>query len=195
MGTQGTKLQNNPQAMQAFNRAVEGAKSQTQETKPSIKEMRNLLASPEISSAMMDILQASSLSKPQRIFLEEVFIKRKTRKIAISKAFGRDLGYQEDAVAVGILNHPEVKDFLDMIKLFYIQVAPIAALKEVEIMIDERTSTSDALKAAKQISDKAGLATEEGEGKHLPVNIQINIPAQNQTPEPKTIIDMPDKGG
>lgn len=180
-------IKGNPEAEEAFNRAIESAKNLPPEEKPSIKDARSLLTTPTVSAAMMDILEASRMTEPQKEFLKEVFLEGNTRKAAIRKAFNRNLKGQEDAVATGILNHPDVREFLDTIKLFYVQVAPMAAMVETGVLLDERATNKDKLQAARQITSKAGIGEEGEQRGHLPVNITINMPNS----EPRTIIEMP----
>jgi hypothetical protein len=178
-------IKDNPEAQKAFERAVEEGKK-ANDNKPTIKDTKSLLATPAISEAMMDILETSRLTEPQKTFLREVFINRSTRKDAVQTAFNRNLKGQEDAVATGILNHPDVQEFLDMVRMFYVQVAPVAALKEVEVMLDPRSTNKDKLTAAKQISAKGGVTEIQEEKGNLPVNITVNMPSQ----EPRTVIEM-----
>lgn len=179
-------IKGNPKAEEAFQRAIESAKNLPKEEKPTIKDTKSLLQTPAIGEAMLDILEASRMSEPQKRFLEEVFIHGNTRKGALAKAFNRNLKGQEDAVATGILNHPDVQEFLDTVRLFYVEVAPFAALKETEILLSPNSSAKDKLQAAKQIKSTAGIGEEVEKKGHLPVNITINMPNS----EPKTVIDM-----
>jgi len=178
-----TKLLQKPAVKLQLDHAVEIAKDK-QSVNPSLKDVRELLAIKEVSTILENILDTSSLSEPIKNYLKEVFIERKTPKKAINKVFGRDLGYQEEALKEGIMHSPAVKDFLEVVKLFYVRVAPIAAVREVEILLTGKDK--EALTAAKGIKQSAGLIEEPQKGSQLPVNITINMPG---SPKPEPVIE------
>lgn len=172
-------LSKNPEAQAKLQEAIELGLQKTGKVKEKLGDIRGLLASPEISNAMTDILEMSNLSTVQKKFLKMVFIEKVPKKKAIARSFGRDLGYQEEAITQGIMNHTAVKEFLDMVKMFYVKVSPIAALKEVEILMSDDTPADVKLKAAASISSKAGIGERADAARDLPVNIQINMPTVN----------------
>lgn len=171
-------LKTNPESQIALKKAIQVGLDKKQ---TSLTSIRSLLSSPAIQAAMDDILETSSMTENQKIYLREVFFKRSPKKKAIKKAFGRDLGYQEEAIVTGMMNHPEVKEFVNMVKLFYVQVSPIAAVSEVEVLLNPKTSQETKLAAANSIQKKAGIFEEAEGAKDLPVNLVINMPGSNPT--------------
>ena len=174
-----------------LNKAVSIANTMKEQT-PSTTTIKELLRNEDIRSVMEDILETSRMTEPMKAYIRGVFIERKTKKQAIQKAFGRDLGYQEEAITGSIMESAPVKEFVDMIKMFYVRVAPIAALKEVEVMLDPHTDAENKLKAARQIKEGAGIGTDGGKGQQLPVRIVINMPQQTNI---NAKISLPEKGG
>lgn len=167
-------IKKEPLAQAALKEAIQRGLDTKQTS--SIADVRNLLASPGIRECMEDILNTSTMTEPIKEYLRLVFLEKKSQKKAIRKAFGADLGYQENLVTTGVMNHPEVKAFLEMVKSFYVQVSPIAALKEIEILMKPTTSDETRLKAIENIHKKAGLLDSEGAKKELPVTLVINMP-------------------
>ena len=171
-------LRSNPESQVALTKAI---KVGLDTKKTSLSSIRSLLSSKAIQDAMEDILETSNMTENQKIYLREVFFKRSPKKKAIKKAFGRDLGYQEEAIVTGMMNHPEVREFVNMVKLFYVQVSPIAAVSEVEVLLNPKTSQETKLAAANSIQKKAGIFEEAEGAKDLPVNLVINMPGSNPT--------------
>lgn len=174
------KLLEKPQVRQKLDEAVHIARVIKEKNPLAVKGLREMMANDEISSAMEDILEVSPMSQQMKIYIRSVFIDKLSKKKSIQKAFGKDLGYQEEAIAGSIMENPAVKEFVDLIKEFYINVAPIAALKEMDIMLTTKNEEV-ALKAARQIKEGAGIGVEQKEGNHLPVRIVINMPQQHNT--------------
>lgn len=175
MTKKGKGIDKDPRAKQALEQAVAIGLNSTDRT--NIRDVRGLLASPGIRDCMEDILNTSSMSEPMKVYIRELFFEKKSQKKAIAKAFGTDLGYQEEIITAGVMNHVEVKRFLEMIKLFYVQVSPIASLKEVEILLKPTTTDDNRLKAIESIHKKAGLLGDSSSSKkELPVQLVINMP-------------------
>lgn len=158
--------------------ALDRARSEAQ--KISVKELnQGLLKSPGIANAMIDILESSSMSESQKEFIRLVFVERMSKAKAVEEVFGKAAVPTKELISMGILNQPAVKEFLELIKLFYIEASPLAALTELKVMLDEKTEAKDKLAAAKQIKSTAGLAEDsEQVRKALPVQININMPGQ-----------------
>lgn len=174
------KLLSNPHIKQNLQKAEETAKSLQREN-PSLTSIRNLMKSEELRDIMDDILDLSNISKPQKKYLKAVFLEKKSKKKAIKEAFGRDLGYQEEAIAQGIMDHPAVQEFVELVKLFYVKVAPVAALKEVEMMLDPKTDDKVRAGVIKSIKATAGVGGDSVDKGDLPVRIVINMPQQHNT--------------
>jgi len=138
---------------------------------------KGLLNKPTIANAMTDILEASSMQESAKEFIRLVFVERISKAKAVEEVFGKNAVPNKDLISMGVLNQPAVKEFLELIKLFYIEVSPLAALTEVGVLMDENTGAKEKLQAAKQIKATAGLTEEEEGGKkQLPVQITINMP-------------------
>jgi len=172
------KLTENPEVQIKIDNAVVIAEKK-KKTKPTLNSVRELLSIKEVSTIFEDILATSSISEPFKKYLKGVFIDKKSRRIAIQSAFGRDIAYKEEKISEGIMNNPAVKDFLELIKLFYIRVAPVAALKEVELMMSNNPKV--ALEAAKDIRAAAGIGDSPDKGSDLPVRVIINMGGANPT--------------
>ena len=145
-----------------------------------VKNIRELVSNPQIREILSNILELSPLTTPQKSYLKSVFIDGLTTKKAIRKAFGRDLGYGEELVVEGLAKNEAVEEFIAIIKNLYIQVAPVAVLKEVEIMLSPFTPERERLKASMDIQDRAGLGNDNlgSSAKNLPVQVIINTPVQ-----------------
>lgn len=90
---------------------------------------------------------------------------------------GRDVGYAADHITTGLLNNPAVKEFEEVIKIFYMRAVPIAQLKEVEMILNPMVKDKVKLDAIKDIQDRAGMGAQIKPAT-LPVNVIVNIPTQ-----------------
>lgn len=144
-----------------------------------ISSIRTMLKTKEICEAMEDIINMSSVSTGVKTFLKAVFLEQLSKKKAIQKAFGKDLGYQEEILSRGLMENPSVKEFVAILKQFYVQIAPIAMLKEVDIMLDPMTDKKVALQASMDIQDRAMPTAQKG-NLAQPVTVIINAPNGNQ---------------
>lgn len=171
-------LLQNPEVQIKLDKAVEIV-NEKKAHDPTLTDVRNFLGLKEVGSILESILETSSLQKPMKDYLKAVFIQRLPKKRALTKVFGRDLGYQEEALTDGIMHNAAVKEFLEIIKLFYVRVAPIAAVKEVEILLTGKHK--DALAAAKAIKQGAGIIEESSKPPALPVSVIIQMPGSNPT--------------
>lgn len=61
-------------------------------------------------------------------------------------------------------------------KSLLLQLSPLATIRMAEIMLDKNTPVETALKAAKDIMDRAGLSQNQAPANNLPVNVVIKIP-------------------
>lgn len=142
--------------------------------------IKKIVANDDIKAMLLDILELSYISPSQKAFLKATFIEGVPENKAIKRIFGRDLGYQAEAIKLGIMQSAAVKEYMDIIKSLYIRIAPVAQLKEVEIMLNPFTKSETALKAAKDIQDRAGVGT-DGQKSQLPVTVVIQLPGANPT--------------
>lgn len=140
-----------------------------------ITSIRSLLKTPEIKEAFEDIINMSAMSPAQKIWLKSVFIDQEPQKKAIEKAFGKDLGYQEEIISHAILSQKQIQEFADLMRSFYVKASPIAFLKEIDIMMNPLNDPKVQLAAAKDIQDRA-LPQSSGKSGALPVSIVINMP-------------------
>lgn len=179
-----------PLVQDRLEKAVHIAKALKEKNPVAIRGFRELMQDDEITAAMEDILEVSTMSAPMKTYIRSVFIDKLSKPKAIKKAFGRDLGYQEEALVGSIMENPAVKEFVELVKEFYVRAAPIAALKEVDIMLSTKNEEV-ALKAARQIKEGAGIGVEQKGQNQLPVKIVINMPGAQQK---NTQIIMPKVG-
>jgi len=126
------------------------------------------------------------MSDSQKSYIKAIYIEQKSEQQAIRKVLGFDPGYAKGAFKIGLLKNPAVKEFLDVIKLFYIQIAPVAQLKEVDLMLTARDPEVQ-LRAAKDIQDRAHLGPESDKAA-LPVTVVLNLPQQTNV---TTVVEKP----
>ena len=143
-------------------------------TKQSITSIRTLIANPEIKGLLEEIIDMSAMSEPQKNFVRAVFVEGLSQKKAVKAAFGNDLGYGAEITDRAMLQTSQIKEFADIIKGIYIKVAPVAVMKEVEVML---TGDHDqALAAARDLQDRAGAGANAANQNNLPVQVIINMP-------------------
>jgi len=141
-----------------------------------IRTLKELIATKEMKEALEEILNLSRLAPAQKAFLKAVIIDRLSQRKALQKAFGRDLGYEQELISRALFSDPAVKEVIAAIRQIYLQVVPIAILKEIDIMLDPKNDPEIQLRAAQDIQNRAGL-TEQGGGRgSLPVTVIINAP-------------------
>lgn len=162
--------------------AMEKAAAAAQELRlkdPKMTDLRAVMKSKDMQQAFNEMIEFSAMSEPLKKYVRGVLIEKKTKRKALQKAFGRDLGYQEEALSAAIMNNPSVKDFVDLVKEFHKRMAPVAAMKEVEIMFDPKVDAKTRLDAAKDIQNRAGVVDQSNaRSTVLPVTVQINMPQQ-----------------
>lgn len=179
MGKAKTIALDDPVIQTKLSRAVETGKVVSKREK--ISSVRELLKTKEIKEAMEDIIMMSGMSPAQKTFLKSLFIEGESKKKAIKKAFGKDLGYQEEIISQGLLSQKGIKEFVAFLKQFYVQVSPIAILKEVDIMLNPLTDPKVALQASMDIQNRA-MPGQSGGSQQLPHTLIINMPgSQNMT--------------
>lgn len=176
------RLLQNPHIKTTFNDAISTAKN-LQRGDPTMTDVRKLLRTKQMSAILESMIELSPLPEPQRIFLKEVFIKKTPRQKAIKKAIGTQHGYDEEKLVESLVKHPVVKEFVDLVKLMYIQVAPIAALKEVEMILNPTTKQEVRLDAIKDVQNRAGIRSDsDTKSEELPVQVIINMPTAHSAP-------------
>jgi hypothetical protein len=150
---------------------------------------------------MVAIIDTSNMNEAYKKFIKMVFIDGIDKESALTKV-SNALGERLDPVAKNetinsILQHPEVKDFLEMLKLWYVQVAPVAALTEIDIMLNLATPADVRLKASQSVLKRAGLGDEEDKKGQLPVQVNILMPAPKEVqplPEVKIVEPIIENG-
>ena len=172
------KLIDKPEVKNDYDKALELIKQQ-KALEPT-KSLKAIIATDDVKEILLDILQNSFMSPVQKAYLKGIFIDKLPEKKVIKAVFGRDLGYQADAIRLGITNSKAVKEYMELIKLMYINVVPVAQMKEVEIMLNPFVKPETQLKAAKDIQDRAGLGQDDTKTA-LPVTVIINMPGANPT--------------
>ena len=165
---------NKEEQLKKIEEAVEVAKERGLTTIP----LKDIVANDDISALIGNILDLSGMTTAQKAFFKAIFLEKKDQRQALKKAIGTDPGYQTEVFREGLMRHKAVKEFMEMMKLFYIRVAPIAQLKEVELLLTSKDDDT-VLKAAKDIQDRANLGA-EGQKASLPVQVIINMPGQPQ---------------
>jgi len=145
-----------------------------------IKSVRDIVRTPELKEILVDLLGMSNMAEPQKAFLKALFIDGMTQHEAIQEAFGRDLGYAEEPTARAIRQQKSIQEFVGIIKRIYVQLVPVAILKEVDIMLDPVADKELQLRAAQDIQDRAGIGT-TGPANKLPVTVIINPPPGTPT--------------
>ena len=178
-----TSLKENPKAVAALDEAITSSLFE-KASRPSITGIKKLLGSKETKDAMLQIIDLSSMNEAYKKFLRLVFIEGVGKESALNKispALGKEFDpVAKNATINNILQHPEVKDFLEMLKLWYVQVAPVAALTEVDIMLSLTTPADVKLKAAQSVLKRGGMGDDEGKKDTLPVMVNIIMPPQVQ---------------
>jgi len=75
-----------------------------------------------------------------------------------------------------LVKQEDIKNFLDLIRQIYVQIVPLAVVKEVDLLLDPNTSDDVKLRAAQDIQNRAGISEETTP--NLPVKLVINAPQE-----------------
>ena len=171
-----TKLSEKPEVKEDFEKALALiAEKQLAHRDVSIKK---IVANDDIRAILLDVLELSYMSPAQKAYLKATFIEGIPEKTALKRVLGRDPGAKVEELKLGLLQSNAVKEYTEIIKSLYIRIAPVAQLKEVEIMLDPFTKKETALKAAKDLQDRAGIGADSKQPQ-LPVSVIINMPGAN----------------
>lgn len=75
-----------------------------------------------------------------------------------------------------MVKQDDIKNFLELIRQIYVQIVPLAVVKEVDLLLDPNTSDDVRLRAAQDIQNRAGISEESTS--NLPVKLVINAPQE-----------------
>ncbi len=174
------KLIDKPKVKEDFEKAL--TKFKEQKSLDPQKKVRDIIASDDVKEILLDILDQSFMSPTQKAYIKGVLIERLPERKVIKQIFGYDPGYHVEEHKLAMQRSKAVKEYMDIIKMIYINVVPVAQMTELEVMLSPYTKAETKLKAAKDIQDRAGL-TKDGEDTKtkLPVTLIINMPGANPT--------------
>jgi hypothetical protein len=134
-----------------------------------------------MKEAVTDLIETSSLNKAQKKYLKYLLVDGLRPDQAFSKTTGLHPKFQEknfDNVVLGqqLVKQDDIKNFLELIRQIYVQIVPLAVVKEVDLLLDPNTSDDVRLRAAQDIQNRAGISEESTS--NLPVKLVINAPQE-----------------
>jgi len=133
-----------------------------------------------MKEAVTDLIETSSLNKIQKKYLKYLLVEGLRPDQAFSKTTGLHSKFKEnfDNVVLGqqLVKQEDIKNFLDLIRQIYVQIVPLAVVKEVDLLLDPNTSDDVKLRAAQDIQNRAGISEETTP--NLPVKLVINAPQE-----------------
>lgn len=121
------------------------------------------------------MIETSSLNRVQKKYLKFLLVDGLSKKEALSKATGLSDNFDTLILGEEIVKQDDIKHFLDLIRQIYVQIVPLAVVKEVDLMLNPNTSDDVKLRAAQDIQNRAGISEAPSVSK-LPVNLVINPP-------------------
>jgi len=121
------------------------------------------------------LIETSSLNRVQKKYLSFLLVDGLSKKEALSKATGLSDNFDTLILGEEIVKQDDIKNFLDLIRQIYVQIVPLAVVKEVDLMLNPNTSDDVKLRAAQDIQNRAGIS-EAPNANRLPVNLVINPP-------------------
>ena len=172
------KLLAKPEVQKELAAAVELGKREASRVPSHILHLRELLSQDAIAAVFDSILETSPINQIQKDYIKAVFIKQKDPKKAMKKLVGRDAGAGEQALYKAMMNHPAIKEFEEVVRIFYMRAVPVAQMKELEMIFNPLVKDKVKLDAIKDIQDRAGMGAQVKQP-GLPVNVIVNIPTQH----------------
>ncbi|MGB9832845.1 MAG: hypothetical protein ACPLPP_05015 [Caldisericum exile] len=133
-----------------------------------------------MKEAVADLIEFSSLNKVQKKYLKFLLVDGLDKQLALSKATGLAPSFNTMVLGEEIVKQDDIKSFLDLIRSIYVQIVPLAVVKEVDLMLSPNTSDDVKLRAAQDIQNRAGV-TETATSQNLPVKLVINPPTGEKT--------------
>ena len=149
-----------------------GRKAQSLYQKP--LKLKQLLATKEMKEAVGDLIETSSLNRIQKKYLKYLLVDNLSKTKAFQKATGLEEGFDTFVLGEEIVKQEDIKNFLDLIRQIYVQIVPLAVVKEVDLLLSPKTSDDVKLRAAQDIQNRAGIS--EDTTSNLPVKLIINAP-------------------
>lgn len=137
---------------------------------------------PEIKQILIDILEKATMPESQKDYIKNYFFHNWTLKQAFQITKGREAKDDKEALREGksILESPAVKEFLEVIRAFYVSVLPVAATKKMQMLLDPNTKDGVRIEIIKNIEETAGVTSQQKQAQ-LPYNVTINVPVQQNT--------------
>lgn len=181
------RLAQQPEVQEKVQEAIELAKKRKDDkafrSLESGEGMRAALRDPDVRKVLEDILESSTIiPEPQKEYIRNYFYHGWNLKQAFEITRGRAPTSDAEARREGksIMESPPVKEFLEVIRMFYVGVLPITATKKMEMLFDPTTKGGVKLEIIKDIEEKAGV-TGQQKAVALPYNVTINVPVQQNT--------------
>lgn len=160
---------------------------------PTVRDIRQLMSDKKLRNAVENLLELSTMTEPQKQFIKSLFIKGESKKTAIRKAFGKDLGYREEILSRSIMKTAPVQEFVKALREIYVKAAPLAIITELDLMLSSKDEKVR-LVAAQSVQKKAGLDQASQKSGDLPVQVVINMPGAKTENKNLTVIQEPANG-
>ena len=145
-----------------------------------------VVSSAPVKEAFLELMKTAHLPEPLRKMAIYIFGDNMDDKEAIKKAFGMELPAED--VMTAFYNDPAAKRVIDMIRSWYVSIAPMAAMRETEMLLSDEWDYLKATEKAKLIESvhqKAGVIEVDPTGnKVVPVQVNIIVPQAPAQPAP-----------
>lgn len=137
--------------------------------------LNKLIFSPKVRNAIDELISSSTMPQASKEFFKSIFSNQREKRRLVRAILG-DENNLTNLFYGSVMNDEQTIKFVNLMKSLLLQLSPLATIRMAEIMLDKNTPVETALKAAKDIMDRAGLSQNQSSANNLPVNVVIKIP-------------------
>lgn len=151
--------------------------------------LNKLIFSPKVKNAIDELISSSSMPEASKDFFKSMFGNNKEKRKIVRAILGDEQNLTNLFYGSVMTDEQTIK-FVNLMKSLLLQLSPLATIRIAEIMLDKNTPVDTALKAAKDIMDRAGLSQNQSPTNNLPVNIVIKVPKDKEKNQINTQVNI-----